>query len=129
MPEKQKPQDDPRKASDPPGEPEAQAGRTDPRAGLQGAANGSPGDAPAQPPAPDPRGRTPEDLAKGYARPHRDAVVHASCGQIVILRPDYAEAFARSPGVLGTIPCPHCRGEKRPVGEFAWQRGGEVVGT
>jgi hypothetical protein len=83
----------------------------------------------AAPPAADPLGRTPEDLARGYARPRRDAAVHAACGQLVILRKDEAEMFARSPGVLGTLRCPHCRNEKRPVREFKWQKGGQVVGT
>jgi len=45
--------------------------------------------------------------------------VHKTCGQIVVLGKDVAEVFARTPGVLGTISCPHGCG-RRPVGEYSW---------
>jgi hypothetical protein len=79
--------------------------------------------------APDPWGRTPDDLAKGYQRPYRDAVLHARCGTLVVLRQDVAREFARSPGVLWTVQCPHCKTGRYPVGEFKWQGTDDVVGT
>lgn len=120
MPDKKKPQD----GSADPGEPEPQAPPPAAPAAAQAPGNGPP----AAPAAPDPHARSPEDLAKGYARPYRDAVVHAECKLIVVLRADEAAMFARSPGVLGKIACPHCR-SKRPVSEFTWRKGGQVVGT
>jgi hypothetical protein len=126
MPDKKKLQDDLKALEADLGDPEAPQAPPAAPAGPQAPANAPPAAAPA---APDPQGRTPEDIAKGYARPYRDAAVHQTCKQIVILPPDYAAMFARSPGVLGTIPCPHCRGAKRPAKEFRWQKGGQVVGT
>jgi hypothetical protein len=68
---------------------------------------------------PDEHGRTEHDLAKGYRRPYRDAVVHAQCGIVTVLAPDVAAEMARNPGVLGVLRCPHCRA-RRPVAEFLW---------
>ena len=56
-------------------------------------------------------------------RPRRDAALHSSCGHIVLLAGDVADAFWRSPGLLSSVRCPHCRAS-RPVGEFTWHEGG-----
>ena len=62
---------------------------------------------------------------KASERPHRDAVVHKQCKIVSVLKPDVADAMQRTPGVVGTLRCPHCR-VVRPVAEFEWQGGGTL---
>jgi len=87
---------------------------------------------PIAPPGPEaPRGATkaPSAGPQGPALTTRDAVVHQDgCKIVSVLPREVAAVFARSPGVLGVIACPHCR-RACPVAEFRWQAGGGVVGV
>jgi len=71
------------------------------------------------------------EAAKGYVRPHRDAVVHMLGGKpcpVTILPADHAEFHARQPGVIDRVKCSTCRREF-PAAEFRWHGTGEVVGS
>jgi hypothetical protein len=71
------------------------------------------------------------ESAKGYVRPHRDAVEHVVNGKhcpVTILRSDVADFHARQPGVLSTLVCSRCN-QKFPTTDFVWHGTDEVVGS
>lgn len=78
---------------------------------------------------------TPEERAKGFVRPVRDAYRHLKCGKITMMGRDIAETYARDPGFYSGTFCTTCR-EHFPVGEngeFTWYEmdgtEGQKVGT
>jgi hypothetical protein len=80
------------------------------------------------PPKAAPRVLTPEEAAKGYVRPHRDAVTHQKCGIVSILRRDVAQAFAKTPTMLSRVRCTACRGDF-DAKDFVWSGSKEAVGS
>jgi hypothetical protein len=71
------------------------------------------------------------DRARGYVRPHRDAVVHVQ-GEgrrcpVTILPRDHAAMHARTPGLLTTMKCTACRATF-PASAFVWHGSSERVG-
>lgn len=78
---------------------------------------------------------TPDERAKGFSRPYRDAYRHIKCGKITTMARDIAETYARDPFFYNGTFCVHCRGHF-PIGEdgeFTWYemdgREGPKVGT
>lgn len=78
---------------------------------------------------------SPEERAKGFVRPYRDAYRHEACGKITTMGRALAETYARDPSFYSGTFCTHCR-DHFPVGEdgeFVWYemdgRGGPKVGT
>lgn len=79
---------------------------------------------------------SPEERAKGFVRPYRDAYKHSVCGKITTMARSIAETYARDPYFYSGTFCTTCRGHF-PVGpddgEFTWYemdgREGPKVGT
>lgn len=69
-----------------------------------------------------------EERAKGFVRPVRRAYVHAKCGAVTTMSLSLAETYAREPEFYGSTYCVTCC-MHRPVSEFTWSNGGEVVGS
>jgi hypothetical protein len=64
----------------------------------------------------------PEERAKGFVRPYRDAYRHLTCSSITGMRRDIAETYARDPYFYSGTFCATCRAHF-PVGEdgeFTW---------
>ncbi|PDT71698.1 hypothetical protein CO683_00630 [Bradyrhizobium ottawaense] len=64
----------------------------------------------------------PDERAKGFVRPFRDAYRHLKCGKITTMSRDIAETYARDPEFYTGTFCTTCRGHF-PVGadgEFTW---------
>jgi hypothetical protein len=90
-------------------------------------------EAPKLPEAPKASRSTPTaaEAAKGYVRPHRDAVVHVIAGKrcpVTILPADHADFHARQPGVIDKVRCSACRRDF-PASEFVWHGTDERIGT
>jgi hypothetical protein len=65
---------------------------------------------------------TPEERAKGFVRPVRDAYKHLKCGTVTTMGRSIAETYARDPGFYNATYCIQCKGHF-PVGEdgeFVW---------
>lgn len=65
---------------------------------------------------------TPEERAKGFIRPYRDAYRHLKCGKITTMSRVIAETYQRDPHYYGRTFCTTCR-DHFPVGEtgeFTW---------
>lgn len=71
---------------------------------------------------------SPEERAKGFVRPVRDAYKHATCGGVTTMASALAETYARDPSFYGATYCVHCR-KHLPVAEFTWDKDGTVVGS
>lgn len=71
---------------------------------------------------------SPEELAKGFVRPFRDAYRHETCGSVTTMGHDLSATYARDPSFYGATYCCVCRMHK-PVSEFRWTADGEVVGS
>lgn len=69
-----------------------------------------------------------EERAKGFVRPVRRSYKHTSCGTVTTMGVALAETYARDPKFYGGTYCVHCQ-MHRPVYEFTWEPGGEVVGS
>ena len=86
-----------------------------------------------------------EDRAKGFVRPVRRAYVHVGidqiyekgvvvkrgangCGTRTVMALDIAEAYARNPKFYSVTFCCKCK-THRPLEEFIWEDGGEMVGS
>lgn len=70
----------------------------------------------------------PEERAKGFVRPYRDAYRHLKCGKITTMGRSIAETYARDPGFYSGTFCVAC-GAHFPIGEsgeFVWY---EMDGT
>lgn len=74
---------------------------------------------------------TPEERAKGFVRPVRDAYKHLTCGQVTTMGRALAETYARDPAFYSGTFCATCRKHfpVGPDGEFVWSGTNEKVGT
>ena len=65
---------------------------------------------------------TPEERAKGWVRPYRDAYRHLTCGQITTMSRSIAETYARDPYFYSGTFCTACRAhfDIGEDGEFTW---------
>lgn len=77
----------------------------------------------------------PDELARGFVRPLRDAYRHQKCGKITTMSRDIAATYARDPFFYNGTFCTTCRGHF-PIGEdgeFTWYENdgsdGPKVGT
>jgi hypothetical protein len=77
----------------------------------------------------------PDERARGFVRPFRDAYRHLKCGNITTMSRDIAATYARDPTFYNGTFCTTCRGHF-PVGEageFTWYENdgseGPKVGT
>ena len=77
----------------------------------------------------------PDERARGFVRPLRDAYRHLKCGKITTMSRDIAATYARDPTFYSGTFCTTCRGHF-PVGEdgeFTWYENdgseGPKVGT
>lgn len=77
----------------------------------------------------------PDERARGFVRPFRDAYRHLKCGKITTMSRDIAATYARDPTFYSGTFCTTCRGHF-PVGEageFTWYENdgseGPKVGT
>jgi hypothetical protein len=88
---------------------------------------------------------TPEERAKGFVRPVRDAYIHVGlfprmegtvlirpgkhgCGTLTTMSRDIAETYARDPEFYSGTFCCGCR-QHRPLTEFVWEGTTEQVGS
>ncbi len=70
-----------------------------------------------------------DERAKGFKRPRRTTYRHVDgCGGVTTITGAIVETFARDPGFYDGTFCSGCV-MHRPVSEFVWTEGGEVVGT
>lgn len=74
----------------------------------------------------------PDERAKGFIRPYRDAYRHAECGKITTMGRSLSETYARDPKFYSSTFCTHCN-KHLPVAEFTWYEmdgtEGPVVGS
>ena len=90
----------------------------------------------------------PDERAKGFVRPYRDAYVHVgeggseidpndpskhgrtygACGELTRMARSIAETYARDPTFYGATFCVGCQ-KHLPVSEFVWDGTQEVVGS
>lgn len=90
----------------------------------------------------------PDERAKGFVRPYRDAYQHVGrsvevvhepsfsvsrhreggCGSITTMGRDLSETYARDPTFYGATFCVQCN-RHLPVAEFIWTADGETVGS
>jgi hypothetical protein len=71
-----------------------------------------------------------EERAKGFVRPVRTSYIHMDpeCRVVTRMGQELAETYARDPEFYGATYCVGCK-MHRPVSEFTWMIGGDVVGT
>lgn len=70
-----------------------------------------------------------DERAKGFVRPVRNAYLHTDgCGAYTRMGQALSETYAREPRFYGATYCTGCS-MHRPVGEFRWDKDGEVVGS
>lgn len=70
----------------------------------------------------------PDERAKGFVRPYRDAYKHTTCGAITTMGRALSETYARQPSFYGATFCCSCN-RHSPVAEFTWTLDGETVGS
>lgn len=71
----------------------------------------------------------PDERAKGFVRPYRDAYRHADgCDGVTTMGRALSETYARDPNFYGATFCAHCN-RHLPVDEFVWTADGERVGS
>lgn len=70
----------------------------------------------------------PEELAKGFVRPYRDAYWHLACDTLTRMGHMLSETYARDPKFYGATFCCACK-KHFPVSEFYWDKDGQVVGS
>jgi hypothetical protein len=70
----------------------------------------------------------PDERAKGFVRPYRDAYKHAACGSVTTMGRALSETYARDPSFYGSTFCVRCN-RHLPVAEFAWTLDGQQVGS
>lgn len=75
---------------------------------------------------------SPEEVAKGFVRPYRDAYIHdQGCGTLTRMNVAIAATYARDPHFYGSTYCVGCRKHRPvgPAGEFTWEGTTDRVGT
>lgn len=70
----------------------------------------------------------PDERAKGFVRPYRDAYKHATCGTVTTMGRALSETYARDPKFYGSTFCVNCNAHY-PVDQFMWSKDGEQVGS
>lgn len=70
----------------------------------------------------------PDERAKGFIRPYRDAYKHLKCGSVTTMGRALSETYARDPKFYGATFCCNCN-RHLPVTEFVWTADGETVGS
>lgn len=70
----------------------------------------------------------PDERAKGFVRPYRDAYKHLICGTVTTMGRALSETYARDPSFYTHTFCGHCN-RHLPVDEFVWTADGEKVGS
>jgi hypothetical protein len=70
----------------------------------------------------------PDERAKGFVRPYRDAYKHVSCGTVTTMGKALSETYARDPKFYGATFCCGCN-RHLPVAEFVWTADGQEVGS
>jgi hypothetical protein len=70
----------------------------------------------------------PDERAKGFVRPYRDAYRHAACGVVTTMGRALSETYARNPKFYGATFCCGCN-RHLPVAEFVWTADGAEVGS
>lgn len=71
---------------------------------------------------------SPEERARGLARPVRRSYVHLRCGTETRMSQDIAETYARDPKFYSGTFCVACR-EHLPLDQFRWSGTDEIVGS
>ena len=74
---------------------------------------------------------SPEERAKGFIRPVRDAYEHLECRAVTRMHRNIAETYATDPTFYSGTYCGKCGGHYPvgPEGEFVWSGTDELVGT
>ena len=70
----------------------------------------------------------PDERAKGFVRPYRDAYRHSTCGSVTTMGRALSETYARQPSFYGATFCVTCN-KHLPVAEFVWTLDGQQVGS
>lgn len=70
----------------------------------------------------------PDERAKGFVRPYRDAYRHTACGTVTTMGRALSETYARQPTFYGATFCVNCN-KHLPVAEFTWTADGQTVGS
>lgn len=70
----------------------------------------------------------PDERAKGFVRPYRDAYKHLTCGSVTTMGRALSETYARDPKFYGATFCVSCN-RHLPVAEFVWTADGQVLGS
>lgn len=70
----------------------------------------------------------PDERAKGFIRPYRDAYKHVACGTVTTMGKALSETYARDPKFYGATFCCGCN-RHLPVAEFVWTADGQQVGS
>ena len=70
----------------------------------------------------------PDERAKGFVRPYRDAYTHLLCGSVTTMGRALSETYARDPFFYGATFCCRCNAHF-PVAGFTWTADGAPVGS
>ena len=70
----------------------------------------------------------PDERAKGFVRPYRDAYRHSTCGRVTTMGRALSETYARDPKFYSHTFCVGCN-VHLPVSEFVWTADGQQVGS
>jgi hypothetical protein len=70
----------------------------------------------------------PDERAKGFVRPYRDAYRHLKCGTVTRMGRALSETYARDPKFYDGTFCVGCR-KHLPLAEFVWNTDGQTVGS
>lgn len=70
----------------------------------------------------------PDERAKGFVRPYRDAYKHLKCGTVTTMGRALSETYARDPYFYGSTFCVNCNAHF-PVAGFRWTADGDQVGS
>lgn len=70
----------------------------------------------------------PDERAKGFLRPYRDAYRHVNCGTVTTMGRALSETYARDPAFYSHTFCVGCN-RHLPVAEFVWTVDGQQVGS
>lgn len=70
----------------------------------------------------------PDERAKGFVRPYRNAYKHLTCGTVTTMGRALSETYARDPSFYGATFCMHCN-KHSPVAEFVWTADDLMVGS
>jgi hypothetical protein len=71
---------------------------------------------------------TPEERAKGFVRPVRQAYTHKTCGTDTHMGLSLAETYARDPGFYSGTFCVFCKNHF-PLDQFVWLGTDEQLGS